>query len=46
VGAFAPTIVFKEDGIMETIMLIETYIWHAMGIVGVIGVLILFQKWF
>ena len=30
---------------MTTIMLIETYIWHAMGIVGVVGVLILLQKY-
>jgi len=30
---------------MEMIMLIETYIWHAIGIVGVIGVLILLQKY-
>lgn len=31
---------------METYLMIESYIWNTMGIVAVIGVLILFQKWF
>jgi len=30
---------------MTTIMLIETYTWHAIGIASVIGVVILLQKY-
>jgi len=31
---------------METYLLIESYLWHAIGFVALAGVLILFQKWF
>ena len=30
---------------METYLIIENYLWNAMGIVGLIGVLILLQKY-
>jgi len=31
---------------METYLMIENGLWYAMGGVGLIGILILFQKWF